>query len=108
MSHWNNRVVRRTYPSGEVMLGIHEAFCDDAGRVWGITQDPISPRVEENDDENIESLKEVLGWMLKACDAPILDYDSIPEEGAVSPGWTENLDEDEDLLDLDELMDEEE
>lgn len=89
MSHWNHRVVRKTYPDGTVMLGIHEAFCDKAGLIWAVTTEPISPLVEENDGENIETLKEVLGWMLKACDAPILDFDSIPEEGANAPSWTE-------------------
>lgn len=107
MSHWNHRVVRKTYPDGTVMLGIHEVFCDDKGLVWAVTDTPVSPHIEESIDETIESLKEVIGWMLNACDAPILDMDSIPEDGAESPGWTENLDED-DLLDLDELLEEEE
>ena len=95
MSHWNHRVVRKTYPSGEVLLNIHEAFCDAEGRVWAITQDPTSPCVCESDEEDVDALKKVIGWMLKACDAPILDFDKIPEEGAKSPDWTEEMDEDE-------------
>ena len=94
MGHWNHRVVRRTYPDGTTTLSIHEAFCDSDGLVWGITEDPVSPLAVENfprcpDDarEGIPELKEVLGWMLKACDTPILDYDKIPEEGAKSPDW---------------------
>jgi len=96
MSHWNHRVVRKTYPSGEVMLGIHEVFCDDAGLVWAVTDNPVSPHVDESiAEETVDDLKKVIGWMLRACDAPILDYDSIPEEGAQSPPWTDDLDEDE-------------
>ena len=104
MSHWDHRVVRKTYPDGTVMLSIHEAFCDTEGRVWAITQDPISPRVDAtNNEETVEDLKKVIGWMLMACVKPILDADSIPEEGAQAPSWTESL---EDLEDLD-LLDEE-
>jgi hypothetical protein len=78
------------------MLGVHEAFCDAEGRVWAVTKDPKRPIIVESDDENIETLKEYLGWMLKACDQPVLDLDKIPEDGAKTPEWTIDLDEDED------------
>lgn len=67
------------------MLEIHEAFYDSEGRVWDITQDAVSPVVDAGAGESVENLKEVIGWMLKACDQPVLDYDAIPEEGAVWP-----------------------
>lgn len=95
MSHWNHRVVRRTFDNGTTLLGIHEAFCDKNGLVWAITTDPVSPMVEPP-EEGLDELKKVLGWMLKACDQPVLDFDSIPEEGAKSPDWTEGLGEDDD------------
>jgi len=98
MAHWNHRVVRRTYPDGSVLLGIHEAFCDSEGRVWGITEDPIAPLVEAP-EETVDDLKKVIGWMLNACDAPVLDYDKISEEGADSPSWTEDDLEEMDLDD---------
>ena len=96
MSHWNHRVVRRTYPDGSVLLDIHEAFYDDSGLVWGITEDPIAPGVEEScagldiPGETVEDLKKVLNWMIEACNKPILDYENIPEPGAKSPTWGED------------------
>lgn len=92
MSHWNHRVVRRTYPDGTVILGVHEAFCDSNGLVWGVTQDPVRPIVVDHGidgipGETVDDLKQVINWMLNACDAPILDYDKIPEEGVDAPNW---------------------
>lgn len=99
---WNHRVVRKTYPDGQVMIGIHEAFYDDNGLVWAITEDAVSPSVDEtNAGETVEDLKKVIGWMLQACDHPVLDSNKIPEEGAESPSWSGDL---EDTLDLDQLL----
>ena len=81
MSHWNHRVVRRVYENGTILLGIHEAFYDDQGLVRAITTDPVAPLVEPP-DEGLDDLKKVLGWMLKACEQPVLDFDKIPEPGA--------------------------
>lgn len=85
MSHWNHRIIRKTFPSGEVILGVVEAFYDDEGRVWGVTDNLQEPMVIESDGETIENLKKVLGWMLAACDQPILDADQIPETGSKNP-----------------------
>ena len=93
MSHWNHRIIRKTYPCGSVILGIHEVFCDDEGRVWAASEEPIAPTVVEKYPspmsadlgETVDDLKTVLGWMLEALTAPILDFDSIPEEGVDDP-----------------------
>lgn len=97
MSFWNHRVIRTRGDAGNMtFLGIHEVYCDDKGRVWGTTKDPVSPHVTdcygkgfEDLNETVEDLREILNHMLKACDHPILDMDSIPEDEAVSPSWTE-------------------
>lgn len=92
MSCWNYRVVRKVHSDGTSMLGLHEAYYDDNGKVWGITNDPQEPVVEEKigcapdlPGETVEDLKQVLKWMLEACEKPILDADSIPESGAEDP-----------------------
>lgn len=81
---WNHRVVKRMIKglNEEVpSFGIHEAFYDKNGRVWGITQEPMDPH-----GETIEELRQDLEWMMKALEHPVLDYDAIPEEGAKGPG----------------------
>ena len=85
MSHWNHRIVRKTYPGGEVILGVVEAFYDENGLVWAITDNLQEPMVVETDGETVDDLKKVIGWMLTACDKPILDFDKIPEPGAKGP-----------------------
>jgi len=84
MSHWNHRVVRWNHKDAKppcVTYGIHEAFYDDKGRVWGVTERPV-----EVDGDSLEDLKVGLKWMSSALKKPILDYDKIPEKGAEGPG----------------------
>lgn len=82
MSHWNHRVVRRTFEGyDEVRYGIHEAYYDDNGLIWAITKDAV-----EVDAEDMDGLKQKLEWMQKALENPILEYDNIPEPGAKGPG----------------------
>ncbi len=88
MSHWNYRVVRKAYPPGldgtvEHVLGIHEAYCDDEGRVSAITDDRMEPH-----GETLDELRQDLAWMAAALDKPVLDFDKIPEDGAVPLGVT--------------------
>ena len=84
MSHWNYRVVRRkrTDPDGKVFEGfaIHEAYYDDAGRVWAITENGSEPY-----GETLEEMREDFDGMAAALDAPALDYDAVPEPGAENP-----------------------
>ena len=85
--NWNHRVVKRTYTSEdgkpvyrEVMYGVHEAYYDEKGKVFMITDNPTAPS-----GDSMEELKESLEYMTKALEHPILDYDNIPEDGAIDP-----------------------
>lgn len=78
MSHWNHRVVRRIV-GDETQLGIHETYYDDAGKVRAISSEP-----DGIVSDSIHGLQVQLGWMLKALDQPVLEYDQIPEPGAES------------------------
>lgn len=75
MSHWNYRVVRRVYETGEVEFAIHEAFYD-IGKVPGvsITMEAVPPHAE-----SVEGLREVLQEMLKSLEKPPLDYETQKE-----------------------------
>ena len=73
---WNHRLVRRS-ENGETWYGIHEAFYDKNKRVRAITKDPIDVI-----GESVEEVRETLQRMLRALEAPILDYEAIPEPGA--------------------------
>jgi hypothetical protein len=80
---WNHRVVKRTFNEGgytEDRYAIHEAYYDENGKVWGITEEPVEPH-----GETMDELKKDIDWMTQCLEHPILDYDQIPEEGAISP-----------------------
>lgn len=79
MGHWNYRVVRRDVGE-DAILGIHEAYYDDQGRVSMISKEPDGVSAE-----TVEGLREVLSWMREALEKPALDYDKIPEPGAAGP-----------------------
>jgi hypothetical protein len=80
-SHWNYRVVWK-----DGVYGIHEAYYSSNGKVVAVTVDPVSPVATSEDEElgenPVEVLDKSLRWMLLALDDPILDYESIPEDGA--------------------------
>jgi hypothetical protein len=74
MSHWNHRVVKRTYPapSNETLYQIHEAYYGLAGdKLPSITVEPA-----EVVGESIEELRDTLQRMLRALDNPVLDYET--------------------------------
>ena len=80
MGHWNHRVVRRVYKvegfPDEVSYSIHEAFYGLKGGVDkpSITDNPVDPY-----GETLEELREELQLMLRALDAPVLDYKTEEE-----------------------------
>jgi hypothetical protein len=79
MSHWNNRVVRQVWYPGtereEFNYAIHETFYGiDDEHTTSITIDPTAPQ-----GETLEELRETLQRMLRACDYPVLDYDTREE-----------------------------
>lgn len=84
---WNFRVVRKKCQKIKSVnrgffYSIHEAYYDDKGRVWSITQDPVAARGDSK-CEVVADLKRMLKDVLKS---PVLDYDKVPEKGARAPG----------------------
>jgi len=85
MGHWNHRLVRRVYPARtvstvelpeEVEYGVYEAYYglgDEAGAV-SITTNPATVV-----GESVANLRETLQHMLRALDAPVLDYETREE-----------------------------
>ncbi|MDK2125308.1 hypothetical protein [Parachitinimonas caeni] len=67
MGTWNYRVVRK-----EEKLAIHEVYYDDNGEINAFTSLPIAPY-----GEDIEDLGYTLGFMKRALELPVLDYDEL-------------------------------
>ena len=73
MGHWNHRVMKRANEHGETWYEIHEVFYDHG-------QGESEPRLSWTEEaiapvgETLEELKTELERMLRACDAPVLDY----------------------------------
>jgi len=78
---WSHRVILHKSENGNY-LGIHEVFVDDNGKVFATTVEPEKVYVDE--DEGVDALRIYLGWMLECLNKPILDYDCIPEDGAIN------------------------
>ena len=92
MSHWNYRVVRRTYPPAkdgtvEHILGIHEAYYHDhESEPFTITEERMDPH-----GETLEELRSDLANMLKALDAPVLEYDEIGRDKPAASGGRDGV-----------------
>ncbi len=75
---WNHRVIRREYKSEtyeETLYGIYEVFYNSDGSIFAYTENPANPEAETPKD-----LKEILEWMLKSLDKPVLDYGKITKD----------------------------
>jgi len=91
---WDYRVVRkRCEQTGDEFYAIHEVFFDEEDRPWGCTIEPVLPIGE--------SLHELTGDMVMFITAIleanqdnelVIDYDLIPEEGAVNPADAVDMD----------------
>ncbi len=71
---WNYRVVRKKHKSKEIdwdWYGIHEVYYKD-GEPEMCTEGMMSPH-----GDTLEELQEDLQWMLRALDAPVLNYEDI-------------------------------
>ena len=82
MSHWNYRVMRRTYLSdfgGETLDEIYEVHYDDNGNVTGWTERPGGPCYYVDADDGEGSIRDDIQRMMEACDKPILDYETGKE-----------------------------
>jgi len=85
---WDYRVVRKRHEqTGETFYAVHEVFYDEENRAWDCTKEPVLPM-----GESLEGLRKEFLMHLAAiveadegCDCGCLvDYDLIPEEGAVN------------------------
>jgi len=81
--------MKNSIPS--TIFGIHECFYDSKGKVWSVSEDPL-PLVADSVDE----LKVELEHMSRAFKSPVLDYDKLPEAGALADEPEEELPELED------------
>jgi len=71
MSHWNHRVIKKTWNKGyeheESQYGIHEVFYNDDGEIYAHPETAVTLS-----NETIEDLREYLQWCLESLDKPIL------------------------------------
>lgn len=89
---WNYRVVKKLYgkrdEKGKILepdseynstsYGIHEVYYDENNKAFMCTQDAVEPF-----GDTVEELMKCWLMMAEAFNKPILDYDKIPEEGAI-------------------------
>lgn len=77
---WNHRVVRREHPEAvveweRVSYAIHEAHYEAGARKpYAITTEPVAPY-----GETLDEVRETLDRMRRACEAPVLDYETREE-----------------------------
>lgn len=75
---WTYRVIRRTDERiGEDTYAIYEVYLDEEGRMQSCTSEPV-----EAHGDSLNELMDDLIHQLRACILPVVDWDSIPEEGA--------------------------
>ena len=72
MGHWNHRVVKQTFPSGEEVYSVREVFYNDDGEIYAYTEEPIDLACE-----SIPALKEYIQWCLNCLDKPILEDEKV-------------------------------
>lgn len=82
---WNYRLVKKHTKNPQSLGGneyytyaIHEAYYDDDGKVWGVTEEPVRLSADHLSELMIE-----WNMLVEAFGQPILDYDEIGKE---SPG----------------------
>jgi hypothetical protein len=83
MGCWNERVMRRVDPDGEVTFAVHEVYYDADGVVNGWTDDACAPLYNESTDDGW-SLRQAFERQMRALDLPVLDYETgravVPEQ----------------------------
>jgi len=67
MSHWNHRVVKKTYENDTEEYSVRETFYNDDGSIMSYTEDPADVVAE-----TMDGLRQYLEWCLKSLDDPIL------------------------------------
>jgi hypothetical protein len=76
MSHWNYRVVHQVFilnnGEKEDSYAIHETYYNDDGVPVNISTNPDPAAADSVDD-----LRDVLEWMMRALDKPVLEYNDF-------------------------------
>ncbi len=100
---WNYRVVKRPVGTPQSLggvqhftYGIHEAYYNDNGSVWGITTDAISLSAD-----HLNELKIDWDMLVEAFGKPVLNYDEVCGENAADPPF-DVPDEEEDCEETDD------
>lgn len=107
--NWDYRIIKKEYKNDEgVVLDasyfIIEAFYDENGKVFMCSQEPEGPA-----GDTIEEMIHNWCMLAEAFNKPILDFDNIPEDGAVhelDERMKELQDEDGNMRPTDELIEE--
>ncbi len=97
MSHWNHRVVKKTYENGEEAFGIHEVFYNEDGTIYSYTKDPVDASCE-----SLEALREYIQWMTDCLDKEILVDGEV--EFVDPDGLDEKLDNCKTFEDIEKLI----
>lgn len=96
---WNYRICKKTLEGNNhvaVVYGIHEAYYNDNGEIWGVTENPIMVLtdivldLDEKEEDAVKDLKETMRYITKALEEPILDLDTLK---FAKPDFQEELDE---------------
>lgn len=73
MVGWNYRVVKKTYPNGETLYGVHEVYyASDIKTPTSCTEEPISFQ-----EESLGQLISVVAMVTEALNKDVLNYDDI-------------------------------
>lgn len=86
MKHWNYRVIKRVRPAipslaaePEDDFGIYECYYDTKGLICSFSTEPRPVAADTLDELKVEIQR-----MSRAFKSPVLDYDKLPEPGALS------------------------
>ena len=79
---WNFRVCKQTF-GFVVKYSIHEAYYNDDGEIWGVTDDEtgvasfIHEGPPETEEDCLLEMKQTIDWMLEGFEKDIIDLDTI-------------------------------
>jgi len=101
MMTWNYRLVKRAVgDDGLFAYGIHEAYYNADGEVWGLTEDPVQLSADHINELKIDWL-----MLMEAFKAPVLDYDDV-SSNAAEPPFSMEIPNEEDCIDIADLDEE--
>lgn len=72
MGHWNHRVMRHRAGTEDEYLAIHEVYYDNKEETKNVGWTDEPARIM---GESVDDLRQILTWMLKSLDKPIMKYE---------------------------------